>query len=74
MFNVFSLFANVPIREALEVITNRLHKLTVTEWSILKVEAIMELTLLFACCCVLLYCDVFAQKNNCGARETAFAR
>jgi hypothetical protein len=26
MFKVFRLFANVPIREALQVITNRLHK------------------------------------------------
>jgi hypothetical protein len=39
-----SLFTNVPVNEALQVIRNKLHKGdTLAERSVLQVEAIMEL-------------------------------
>jgi hypothetical protein len=48
-FDVISLFTNVPVYEALQVIGNKLHNDdTLAERSALKVEAIMEL--LEVCC------------------------
>jgi hypothetical protein len=42
-FDVVSLFTNVPVDKALQVIRNKLHNNTLAEWSVLQVEAIMEL-------------------------------
>jgi hypothetical protein len=43
-FDVVSLITNVPVEEALQVIRGRLENdNTLTEWSVLKVDAIMEL-------------------------------
>jgi hypothetical protein len=43
-FDVVSLFTNVPIDEALQIIRSRLYiDNTLVEWSVLQVEAIMEL-------------------------------
>ncbi|PNF31038.1 hypothetical protein B7P43_G17855, partial [Cryptotermes secundus] len=43
-FDVVSLFTNVPVDEVLQIIENKLHDdVTVTEQSVLQVEAIMEL-------------------------------
>jgi hypothetical protein len=43
-FDVVSLFTNVPVDEALQVIRNKLHNdNTLAEWSVLQVEAILEL-------------------------------
>jgi hypothetical protein len=43
-FDVVSLFTNVPVDKAQQVIRNKLHNDdTLAEWSVLQVEVIMEL-------------------------------
>jgi hypothetical protein len=65
-FDVVSLFTNVPVSEALQVIKNKLHNdATLAEQSVLQVEAIVEL---LEVCLRTTYFQVddkfFQQKNN----------
>jgi hypothetical protein len=43
-YDIVSLFINIPVYEALQVISNKLHNDdTLLEWSVLQIKTIMEL-------------------------------